>query len=116
MKKLWSGKKEKFSNMLLTFLTPYNVLVWNYNWEFKSYLGNELLNFIENVETIKEFLDTNFVETQLLKDLYNSLLIWKKITPFFTITTIDDTTKYEQDMNNFVENVKKFMILENVLL
>ena len=45
---------------------------------------------------------------QLLKDLYNSLLIWKKITPFFTITTIDDITKYEQEMNNFVENVKEF--------
>ena len=100
--------KKEFSDMLLTFLTSYNVLVWNYNWEFSSYLGHELLNFIENAKTIKKFLNTNFVKTQLLKDLYNSLLIWKKITPFFTITTIDDTTKYEQDMNNFVENVKKF--------
>ena len=47
--------KEKFSDMLLTFLTQYNVLVWNYNYNFSSYLGSELLNFIDNAETIKVF-------------------------------------------------------------
>ena len=94
--------------MLLTFLTQYNVLVWNYNYNFSSFLGSELLNFIENAETIKEFLTTNFVETQLLKDLYNSLLVWKKITPFLVITMIDDTEKYNDEMTTFVANVKEF--------
>ena len=74
--------KKEFSDMLLTFLTSYNVLVWNYNWTFSSYLGHELLNFIENAETIKDFLITNFVKTKLLEDLCSSLLIWKKINHF----------------------------------
>ena len=104
--------KEKFSNMLLTFLTTYNVLIWNYNYPFASYLGSELLDFIENAETIKDFLTTNFVKSKLLEDLYNSLLVWKKITHFFIITTIDDVKKYEKRWKLLLKILKSFMKLE----
>ena len=67
--------KEKFSELLLTFLSEFNVLVWNLNYPFSSYIGSELLTFIENAEKIKKVLVQNFVETELLKNLYNSLVV-----------------------------------------
>lgn len=74
--------QEQFSDLLLTFLSSYNVMVWNLNYNFSSYIGSELLNFIENVEKVKEFLVENFVETPLLEDLCNGLLLWKKLHHF----------------------------------
>ena len=59
--------KEKFSNLLLTSLSKFNVLVWNFNYPFSSYIGSKLLAFIENTVKIKELLVENFVETRLLK-------------------------------------------------
>ena len=76
--------------------------------QFSSHIGSELLNFIENVEKVEVFLVENFVETPLLKDLHNGLLLWKKITPFLVMTTIENGPECEVKMNEFVENIKLF--------
>ena len=64
------------------------------------------------METIKEFLTTNFVKTKLLEDLYNSLLVWKKLTPFLIITTIDDVKNMKKRWILLLKMLKSFMRLE----
>ena len=53
---------DRFFDLLLTFLPEFNVLLWNLNYPFFSYIGSELPTFIENAEKKETFLVQNFVE------------------------------------------------------
>ena len=100
---------QEFSETILSsFWTDYNVLVWNLNKPFASFIGSKLLIFIENTKKIVGFLQDRFVNTSILKALCDALLIWETITPFLVISTIDDEQKYKREMSEFLNNVKSF--------
>ena len=103
--------KEKFSNLLLTFFSEFDVLVWNLKYPSPSYIGSEPLTFIKNAKKIKDFLVENFAETKLLTNLYNGLLMWGEIIPFLVITkseNIEDHTKKLKVL------LKKFKTVYNI--
>ena len=79
------GLKEKISDVLLTFWSQYDTLLWNINQPFNGFIGTELLLFNTNADKIVEFLK-NFKDTTILQNLCNGLLLWKKITPFLVIS------------------------------
>ena len=99
----------KFSDKILPqFMSRYNVLTWNYNKPFVSFIGSELLAFIKNTKLITDFLSDNFVKTPMLSHLRKGLQLWQKITPFLTISTIEDINDYEKKMLGFKANLKEF--------
>ena len=99
----------KFSDQILPqFMSRYNVLTWNYNKPFTSFIGSELLAFIKNTKLITDFLSDNFVKTPMLSHLRKGLQLWQKITPFLTISTIEDVKDYEKKMLGFKANLKEF--------
>ena len=99
---------EEFDNILSTFWTEYNVLVWNINKSFQSFVGSELLEFITHIDVIVNFLKLKFVETNTLKCLCEGLLLWQKITPFLVQTTVEDKDKYKNDLMKFKEHLELF--------
>ena len=100
-----------FSDLLLTFWSEYNVLIWNINKPFASMTGSELLSFIEHTPQIINFLTSNFVATNTLNNLCDSLQLWTEITPFLVITTIDDKDDYNKKLTKFEKDVKHFYSL-----
>ena len=100
-----------FSDLLLTFWSEYNVLIWNINKPFASMTGSKLLSFIEHTPQIIDFLTSNFVATDTLNNLCDSLQLWTEITPFLVITTIDDKDDYNKKLAKFEKDVKHFYSL-----
>ena len=98
----------EFSNLMLTFWNDYNVLVWNLNKKFTSFVGAELLLFITNTEKIITFIECKFCKTNTRDDLCNGLRLWYQITPFLVITTIKDVEKYETTRKQFLLDLKQF--------
>ena len=98
----------EFSNLMLTFWNDYNVLVWNLNKKFTSFVGAELLLFITNTEKIITFIECKFCKTNTRDDLCNSLRLWYQISPFLVITTIKDVEKYETTRKQFLLDLKQF--------
>lgn len=99
---------EMFSNLLRTFWSEYNVLVWNMNQPFSCFIGMELLAFINNSDILVSFLKSNFCETDTLKDLCDELMVWKDISPFLVITEITNVDIYQQKLQQFNENLATF--------
>ena len=60
-----------------------------------------LLLFIINAPTIVEFLKNDFTSTEILIDLCDMLLIWKKITPFLVIISIGDIQENKKKLKTF---------------
>ena len=94
--------------ILSRFWKKHNVLVWNLNEPFTSFIGVELLSFIKNTKKIVAFARSKFVETGMVKAICKGLLIWEAITPFLLITEIEDKNKYEKEMSDFNCNLKEF--------
>ena len=99
---------KKFSDLIRNFWSIHNVLIWNTNRPFTSFVGSELLAFIQNSTVIVDFLKNNFRITPELNDLANGLHVWSKITPFLVIVDIDDIQAYEKNMERFTDNLKVF--------
>ena len=97
---------ERFSDILSTFWSDYNVLLWNLNKKFQSLTRSELPAFIQNVSKIVTFLKKEFQPSAVLDDVCNGLLLWQSITPFLVITKIDNN--YAQKLDEFESNLKKF--------
>ena len=53
--------------ILVTFWSDYNILVWNLNKPFQSFIGLELMAFIKNITIIVIFLRSKFHNTDKLK-------------------------------------------------
>ena len=100
---------EKFSEMILKFWSEYNVMIWNLNKGFSSFIGRELLLFVENIPKIVDFLKKTFVETDHVKDICKGLILLSEITPFLVITEISDNiVEYKNQFERFKNNVKDF--------
>ena len=98
----------KFGELLLTFWRNHCVLVWNTNRPFSSFIGKELLAFINNTINIVDYLKENFIETIVLNDLCNSLIEWEHISPFLLKTSIENVTVYKQELKDFINHLKLF--------
>ena len=97
-----------FSELLHSFWSDYNVMVWILNKPFQGFVGAELLMFIRNAQEIVDFLQSNFIESDTLNDLCDGLLLWQGISPFLNITTIEDADEYKGKMETFTNNLKQF--------
>lgn len=86
--------KSKYSDLLLTFLSEYNILVWNINKPFVSTTCSKILRFIKQLPQIINFLKSKLVATATLDDLCNSQQLWTDISQFLDITTIDNVDDY----------------------
>lgn len=95
-------------NILAKFWSPHNILVWNLNKAFQSFISSDLFKFIKNIEDIVKFLKEKFQLTPALKHLCNGLELWEKPTPFLIISVIENKNIYKQEMLEFNNNVKKF--------
>ena len=73
---------ESFSQVLQSFWSSYNVLLWIMNKSFAILKGNELLEFIPNSSRINSWLKMNFEETDSLNNICSYLQLWEKITKF----------------------------------
>ena len=96
----------EFSEMILeSFWSDYNVLIWNLNKLFQSFIEYELLAFINNTQIIVSFLRSKFHRTNELDNFCQGLEIWESITPFFVISTIEDKEVYKKllDFNTYVK-------------
>ena len=99
---------EMFSCLIHTFWSEFNVLIWNMDRPFTSFLGTELLQFIRNSQLIIDFLKKHFSETETLQDLCDGLELWNKISPFLVIGKIDNVETYQEKLDEFNENLKAF--------
>ena len=82
--------QEFWETILSLFWIGCNALVWNMNKSFTSFISCELLMFIENTKKIVHFLQDRLVDTNTLKALCDTLLIWETITQFLVKTMIND--------------------------
>ena len=101
---------KQFSSLISNkkFWSDHNVLIWNMNRPFTSFIGSELLKFIKNSPVIISFLKENFCATPSLKDLCDGLQVWSEITPFLVIVDIEDVQDYEKELQKFTANLKLF--------
>lgn len=99
---------KRFSELIHKFWSDHNVMIWNMNRPFTSFIGLELLQFIKNSDVIIAFLKEHFCETQILKDLCDGLQVWNELTPFLVIVDIDDVQCYENELQTFTANLKLF--------
>ena len=84
----------KFSSQVLSkFWGDYQVLVWNLNKYFSSFIGKDIKQFIKNIPNVLEFIDINFEDTEHLDNLCTSVGIWYKINPFLNKMKVSDATK-----------------------
>ena len=67
--------------------------------------------FIENAPAIDNFLRTRFPGCEQAKKIGEVLLLWHVITPFLTITYIDDKASYQAKLDKFVSDLKKFYLI-----
>lgn len=100
--------QNNYTQLLRNFWNEYNIFIWTMNRPFTSFIGRELLNFIRNSDSVASFLKLNFFETDTLLDLCNGIIIWKNISPFLVIDVITNVETYEQKLETFKENFKKF--------
>ena len=56
-----------FSDLLLTFMSEYDVLSWNMKKPFSKLKGKELLRFINGTEAIVQWLQCKYADTDELK-------------------------------------------------
>ena len=97
-----------FADLLLTFWSDFSVLCFVVNKPFTLFLGTELLDFVRETTKIVIYLRKNFRETDALNDLCKGLELWESITPFLVITTINNKTKYNNEIIKFNLNLKQF--------
>ena len=101
-----------FHDVLKKFWTNYELLVWRLNKPFTSFVGAQLLQFIENIPAIITMMEVSFeVNNEHIRDICEGLQRWLDITPFLVITIIDDKAKYKSDLEKFESNLKKFYIV-----
>ena len=100
---------ERFSDVLSTFWSEYNVLLWNLNKGFQQMVGSgsEILLFIRNNGVIVSFLRKEYQQSRVLDDLCDGLTLWQQVTPFLVITAIDDVEKYKLKLKEFEKRVAK---------
>ena len=97
-----------FSDLLLTFMTEYNVLLWNMKKPFSKLKGNELLSFINGTEVIVKWLRSKYANTDELKNLCDALELWEKISRFLVITLIDNVDDYKKKLEEWEAMLGKF--------
>ena len=101
-----------FHDVLKKFWTNYELLVWRLNKPFTSFVGAQLLQFIENIPAIITMMEVSFeVNNEHIRDICEGLQLWLDITPFLVITIIDDKAKYKSDLEKFESNLQKFYIV-----
>ena len=99
---------DDFSNLLSSFWSDYNVLLWNMDKPFAKLKGPELLLFITNTKKIIEFFETKFEDTDTMKNLCKVLKLWEEITPFMIITKIEDVNIYRKKLDEWEEKLNEF--------
>lgn len=96
------------THILSKFWGEYQVLVWNLNKQFTSFIGSDINNFIINIPQVLDFIDTHFEDTDHLDNLCTSLGIWYQINPFLNKMKIHDADTYEREMLEFTDLLKQF--------
>ena len=98
-------------NVLKKFWNDYHMYVWKNKKNFASFLGNEIALFVGNTKLIVNFLDSNLVQTDEVKNFIKGLKIWVRIFKFTSKTYIEDVDAiylnkvetFERDLKNFYE-------------
>ena len=97
------------NGVLKNFWNDFHLYVWKNKKNFSSFLGNELALFVSNVGAIVQFLDSNFTETNEVKDMKDAFELWVSLFKFLGMTVIgEDSDAYNSRMKNFELQLKKF--------
>ena len=97
------------NDVLKKFWNDFHLYVWKNKKNFSSFLGNELALFVSNVGAIVEFLDSNFTETNDVKDMKDAFQLWVSIFKFLGMTVIgEDSDAYNSMLRKFELQLKKF--------
>ena len=83
--------KKSTDSFLTKNWSNHNVLTWNLNKPFTSFIGCELLLFIKNILLVVQFLKDNFQAIDLRRDLYNGLLSRCSLTKYHSSPGYDET-------------------------
>ena len=62
-------------DVLSVFWSEYKVWIWSKEMPFSSFIGRELLEFIQNADKIVAFLQLHLAKTEKLTDLCDALTI-----------------------------------------
>ena len=109
MMKTTTELMEKFTDSFLTKkCSNHNILTWNLNKPFTSFIGCELLLFIKKIMLVAQFLKDNFQATETLRYLCNGLLVWQEISPFLVTTTVTNKVCYKKQLELFEKSLKRF--------
>ena len=103
--------QDHFELLLLSFWSQFCVTWWELERPLAKFKGPELILFIENTPAIADFLLLNFPEDEQAIKISKVLMVWHEITPFLTITYIDDKASYQAKLDKFVLDLKEFYLL-----
>ena len=109
--------KYQFFGELKNFWNSYHIHVWDSKRNFSSFKGNELALYVANSEAISTFIKSTISETDLQKDVVESLGLWHKIFGFLGITYIKDDEKYIKSMEDNEKHIERlYQIMGNSAL
>ena len=103
--------QDEFELLLLSFWSQLCVTWWELKRLLAKFKGPELILFIENTPAIADFLLTKFPGCEQAKKIGKVLMLWHVITPFLTITYIDDIASYQAKLDKFVSDLKEFYLV-----
>ena len=97
--------KKSTDSFLTKNWSNHNVLTCNLNKLFTFFIECELILFIKNILLVVQFLKDSFQIQDILRDLYNGLLVWKEISPDLVTTTVTNKECYKQQLELFEKKV-----------
>lgn len=100
--------QKDFEKLLHTVWNTYYIVVWESNRPFSSLKGKEILAFINLIPDIVSFIEERFVDNSFLMNLCGGLSLWKNISEFLHVTTVDDNTKYENQIVQYKIELSNF--------
>ena len=100
-----------FASVLRRFWGEYHIYAWNNNKKFTSFQGRELSQFLENIDLIIKFMQSEFETMEYLEKIFSMLRIWSSIPKCLGITHIEDHDSYLDKLELFEKMSKTFIKL-----
>ena len=99
---------DRFVKLLSNFWGSYNLDVWKQDKEFSSFIGLEIIQFMNKIHLVTVFLVDNFKPNEYVDSKITGLNLWVDLCKFIHTTTIDDENDYKNKMDTFKSTLKLF--------
>ena len=108
MKQSQSLRDSWTERVLKDIFHKFHIFCWNYNFAFSVMKGNDLGMFIVKIPRVTEFLKTNLIQTNQVKNMVEALDLLPIIFEFMSKSYIEDEELYLEQLEEFKINLELF--------